>query len=56
MLFEMKFEVIEILESGVVIKHYLRGKKKDIKQDIEIFKNKAKSYQMVGKNGMIVWV
>lgn len=56
MLFEMKFEVVEILKSGVTIKHYLKGKKADVNKDIEAFKNNAKEYQMVGKNGMIVWV
>lgn len=56
MLFEKKFEIVEILQSGVTITHYLRGTKKEIKKDIEMCKNKAKRYEMVGKNGMIVWV
>lgn len=56
MLFEKKFEVVEILKSGATIKHYLKGKKKDVNKDVEAFKNNAKEYQMVGKNGMIVWV
>lgn len=56
MLFEMEFEVVEILQSGVTITHYLRGKKKDVKKDIEMYKSKAKRYEMVGKNGMVVWV
>ena len=55
MLFEMKFEVVEILESGVTITNYLKGKKKDVKKDIEAYKNQAKRYQFVGKNAMIVF-
>lgn len=55
MLFEIKFEVVEIYKSGVTTKHYLKGNKKDVEKDIEEFKNKAKDYQMVGKNGMVVF-
>lgn len=55
MLFEKKFEVIEIYESGVRVTNYLHGSKKAINKDIEIYKNNAKEYQMVGKNAMIVW-
>lgn len=55
MLFEKKFEVVEIRESGAVIKHYLKGCKHDVKNDIEAFKQKAKRYEMVGKTGMVVW-
>lgn len=56
MLFETKFEVVEIRESGARITHYLRGKKHDVKKDIEMFKANSKDYMMVGKTGMIVWV
>lgn len=56
MLFNIKFEVVQIHESGAVVTDYLKGKRKDIKKDIEILKKQSKSYQMVGKNGMIVWV
>lgn len=55
MLFEMKFEIVEILDNGVTIKHYLRGKKKHVKKDIEMCKKQAKRYEMVGKNGMVVY-
>lgn len=57
MLFEKKFKIIEIrVESGVVIAHYLRGKRKEIEKDIETCKNNAKRYEMIGKAGMVVWV
>lgn len=56
MLFEMKFEVVEIRDSGARITHYLKGKKRDVKKDIEMFKNKSKDYMMVGKEAMIVWM
>ncbi len=55
MLFEKKFKVVEIHESGAVITHYLKGREHDVKKDIEVFKQKAKRYEMVGKEGMIVW-
>lgn len=55
MLFEKKFEVVEIYENGVVITNYLKGHKRDVKKDIENYKHAAKKYEMVGKNGMIVW-
>lgn len=55
MLFEKKFEVVEIRESGATITHYLKGRKHDLNKDIETFKQKAKRYEMVGKTGMIVW-
>ena len=55
MLFNKKFEVVEIYESGVKVTHYLNGSKKAVNKDIEMYKNNAKEYQMVGKNAMIVW-
>lgn len=55
MLFEKKFEVIEIRKNSVRITHYLRGKKKQVNKDIEMMKNNSKDYQMVCKNAMIVW-
>lgn len=56
MLVKKNFEVVTICESGVVITDYLKGKRKDVNKDIKAFKKNAKEYQMVGKNGMIVWV
>lgn len=55
MLFEKKFKVVEIRESGAVITHYLKGNKHDVKKDVEAFKQKAKRYEVVGKTGMVVW-
>jgi len=55
MLFEKKFKVVEIHENGVVITHHLKGNKRDVKKDIEMFKQKAKRYEMVGRTGMVVW-
>ena len=55
MLFEKKFEVIEIYESGVRVTNYLRGSRKAVNKDIETYKQKSKEYQLVGKNAMIVW-
>lgn len=55
-MFTMEFEVVEIRKSGAVITHYLKGKKKDVKKDIETFKFNAVNYELVGKNGMVVWV
>ena len=55
MLFEKKFKVVEIRESGAVITHYLKGRKHDLNKDVETFKQNAKRYELVGKEGMIVW-
>lgn len=55
MLFEKKFKVVEIRENGVVFTHYLKGYKNDVNKDIEVFKQKAKRYELVGKSGMVVW-
>lgn len=55
MLFEKKFKVVEIRESGVVLTHYLKGRKYDVNKDIEVFKKRAKRYELVGKAGMVVW-
>lgn len=55
-MFETKFEVIEIRKGGVCITHYLKGKRKDVNKDVETFIKAAKSYQMVGKKAVIVWM
>jgi hypothetical protein len=55
MLFETKFEVVEIFESGARVTHFLRGKRNDVKKDIQNFKRKSKDYQKIGKKGMIIW-
>lgn len=55
MLFEKKFKVVEVRDGGVVITHYLKGNKKALKKDIDMFKKAAKKYEMVGKDGMVVW-
>ena len=54
-MFEVKFKVVEIRESGATITHYLKGNKKDVKKDIEAFKKHYKKYEMFGKEGMVVW-
>lgn len=55
MLFEKRFQVVEIRENGAVITHYLKGKKRDVKKDIEMFKQKSTHYEMIGTTGMVVW-
>lgn len=56
MLFKTEFKVVEIRESGASITHYLKGSRRDVKHDVEIFKQNAKRYEMVGKNGIVVWM
>ena len=56
MLFEKKFKVVEIRDNGVVITHYLQGPRKEVKKDVEAFKQATNKYEMVGKNGMVVWM
>lgn len=55
MLFEMTFKVVEIRDGGVTVTHYLKGKKHEVKRDIENFKKKSKKYEMFGNEGMVVW-
>lgn len=55
-LFETKFEIVEVHDNGVNIKYTLKGKRSDVKKDIETFKEKSIKYEMIGKKGMIVWV
>ena len=55
MTFETKFKVIELRDGGVAITHYLKGAKKDVKKDIEMFKKESKKYETFGSEGMIVW-
>lgn len=52
---KIKFKVVEIRENGVVITHYLHGTRKNVKKDIETFKQQSKKYEMFGKGGMTVW-
>jgi hypothetical protein len=56
MLFKTKFKIVEIRENGVTIVHYLKGNRRDVKTDINIFKAAAKKYEIVGKDGMVVWM
>lgn len=55
-MFEMRFKVVQILENGGVITHYLKGKPSDVKLDILDFKKASKKFEMFGKEGMIVWM
>ena len=55
-MFKHTFEVVEVHASGARITHYLRGTKKQIKKDVNMYKKHCKDYQMVGKNAMIMWV
>lgn len=55
-MFEIKFKVVELRDGGVTMTHYLKGNKKDVNKDIEMFKLKSKRYEMFGKEGMIVWM
>lgn len=55
-MFDKKFEIIEIRINGVVFKHILRGKKKSLEEDIKAFKGISSKYEMIGKEGMVIWV
>jgi len=54
-MFETKFKVVEIRDNGVTMTHYLKGTKKEVKKDVEMFKQQFKKYEMFGKEGMVVW-
>ena len=55
-MFEMKFKIVQILENGGIITHYLKGKPRDVKLDILDFKKASKKFEMFGTEGMIVWM
>lgn len=50
-----KFRIVEICEGCLKITHHLSGKRKDVNKDIEKIKKRSTSFEMIGKNGMIVW-
>lgn len=52
---KIDFKVIEIRKGGVTVTHYLRGTRKEIKKDIEAFKETSSDYELLGKKGMVVW-
>lgn len=54
-MFKIRFKVVELRNGGVTITHYLHGKRNEVKKDIEMFKNRSSKYEMMGKDGMIVW-
>lgn len=53
---EYKYNVVEIRDSGAVVQHYLKGKKRDVQKDVKAFKKNCKTYMIVDKNSLIVWV
>lgn len=55
MLFETTFTVVECYESGAKVTHFLRGKKRDVMADVQMYKDRSKDYMMAGKKMMIVW-
>ena len=54
-MFNKKFKIVEIHKSGAVVTHYLKGKRNEVEKDIKTFINKSELYEMIGKDGMIVW-
>ena len=55
MLFKTEFKIVEIRENGVIVTHFLRGTKRNVNKDIEMFKKESKRYEMFG-DGMTIWV
>lgn len=56
MLFNKRFKVIEMRDDGASVINYLHGSRKDVRKDIELYKKNAKQYEMIGKDGMVIWV
>lgn len=54
-IFKKTFEITEIHSDGSQLTHHLKGSKRMIKKDIEVYQHISKNYLMVGTNGMIVW-
>ena len=55
-MFNKKFKIVEIRKGGITVTHYLKGKKAEVNKDIEAFKGISSKYEMIGKEGMIIWV
>ena len=55
-MFNKNFKIVENRKNGVVITHYLNGKRTEVNKDIEAFKGIATKYEMMEKNGMVIWV
>lgn len=56
MLFTKKFKIIEIQKNGLIVTTYLKGFKKDVNKDIDEYKKLSYRYEMIGKEGMVIWV
>lgn len=51
----MRYEVVEICDNGLRVTHILQGSKHDVQKDIQMYKDNARDYQIVGKGAMIIW-
>lgn len=49
-----KIEVIRT-DSNATVTIYMRGTRKQIKHDVEMYKGMSSRYEMFGKNGMVMW-
>lgn len=55
-MFNRKFKVEVIrTDCNVTTTIYMKGTKKQLKKDIEMYKEMSNRYEMFGKTGMVIW-
>ena len=54
-MFDTSFKIIEIYPSGLKVEHFLKGKRSDVRKDVEAIKANCRNWEMVGKKVMIVF-
>lgn len=54
-MFKRNFKVVEIRESGVIYTTYMRGTKKQIKNDIERMIKNCKRFELFDSEGITIW-
>lgn len=55
MVFGTNFKIVVHHQSGVTNSYDLRGKRKDVRKEIELFKKNSICNMMVGRKEMVVW-
>lgn len=54
-MFNIKFEIVENRSTGAQIVHYLKGRKDEVKKDVEEFKRNSKAFIVNGRRKMTIW-
>ena len=54
-MFKKNFKIEAIRTDGVRVTIYMRGTRKELKHDIEMYKEMSDKYSMFGNKGMVIW-